>query len=149
MEVILLERIRNLGELGDTVKVKAGFGRNYLVPQQKAVPANKQNKELFESRRAELEQRAQENLSQAQARADKLNALSISINALASDEGKLYGSIGPAEIAQAITDAGEEVLKREVDMPEGSIHEVGEFDISVQVHSDVVATVKVVIGASK
>lgn len=149
MEVILLERIRNLGDLGQQVKVKAGFGRNFLIPQGKAIPANDANVQQFEVRRAELEARAKEILDEAQRRADKLNIMQVRIEALASDEGKLYGSIGPVEIAHAITEAGEEVLKREVEMPEGPIHEIGEYDIAVAVHSDVTASVKVLIGAGK
>jgi len=149
MQVILLEKIRNLGDLGAQVNVKSGYGRNYLFPQGKAVPANSQNIEKFEQQRAELEQKAQEILQDAQARAEKLSAMILKIDVMASDEGKLYGSVGVSEIVKAVKDAGEVVEKREVIMPEGPIHALGEFDIDIQVHSDVTAPMKVVVGSAK
>ncbi len=145
MEVILLEKVGNLGDLGEKVKVKAGFGRNFLLPQGKAVPANKENLEVFEARRAELEAAAQQRLSEAQARADKLASVSVSIAANAGEEGKLFGSIGTRDVAEAITAAGVEVSKSEVLMPEGVIRELGEYEISLQLHSDVSQLVVVAV----
>ncbi len=148
MEVILLEKVANLGNLGDKVSVKPGYGRNFLFPSKKAVPANKENIEMFEARRAELEKAAAEVLATAQARAEKLSVLAqIVIKTNAGDEGKLFGSVGVAEIAEAITAAGEEVVKREVSMPEGPIHMVGEYELEIHLHSDVVQTVTVVVEA--
>lgn len=149
MNVILLEKVRNLGNLGDTVEVKPGFARNYLLPEGKAVRATKINLEQFETRRAELEKKAIELLTEAQERAEKLNELAIQIAVLTSDEGKLYGSVGPHDVAEAIQSAGMDVLKREISMPEGPIHSIGEYTIPVLVHSDVVAQVKVVIVSNK
>jgi len=148
MEVILLEKVANLGNLGDKVTVKPGYGRNFLVPSRKAVPANKANIEAFEARRAELEKAAAETLVAAQARAEKLTALAqIVIKTNAGDEGKLFGSVGVADIAEAITAAGEEVVKREVNMPEGPIHMLGEYELEIQLHSDVVQTISILVEA--
>ncbi|WP_210397803.1 50S ribosomal protein L9 [Motiliproteus sediminis] len=147
MEVILLEKVGKLGGLGDKVNVKAGFGRNYLVPQGKAVPATKANVASFEARRAELEKAAAEALAAAQARGEKLDGLEVSIVSKAGDEGKLFGSIGTRDIADAIVAAGVEVEKSEVRLPEGALRHTGEFDIDVQLHSDVTATVKLVVVA--
>lgn len=144
MEVILLEKTRNLGNLGDKVKVRNGYGRNYLIPQGKAVPATEANIKLFEERRAELERQANEKLAAAQARADKLAALgTITISAKAGDEGKLFGSVGTRDVAEAITAAGVEVSKAEVLMPNGAIRNIGDAQLSIQLHSDVIATVTV------
>ena len=144
MEVILLEKNRNLGELGDKVNVKAGFGRNYLIPQGKAVPATEANVKHFEERRAELEKAAADKLAAGQARADKIAELgSVTMPAKAGDEGKVFGSIGTRDIADAITAAGVDVAKAEVLMPTGVIRNVGDYDIDLQVHSDVTATIKV------
>ena len=145
MEVILLEKIGKLGGLGDKVKVKSGYGRNYLVPYGKAVPATQANIESFEARRAELEKAAAEKLAAAEARAEAINALELSIVAKAGDEGKLFGSIGTRDIADAITAAGAEVDKNEVRLPEGVIRTTGDFEIAVQLHSDVMATVKLAV----
>jgi large subunit ribosomal protein L9 len=146
MNIILLDKIANLGGLGDKVTVKSGYARNFLFPQGKAVPATKVNTEKFELRRAELEATNADKLATAQARADKLNALeNLTIAAPAGDEGKLFGSVGTRDIAQAITDAGLEVSKAEVKLPEGTLRELGEFNIDIQVHSEVMATVKLVI----
>jgi len=148
MDVILLEKVANLGNLGDKVSVKPGYGRNFLVPSKKAVPANKANIEAFEARRAELEKAAAEALAAAQARAEKLVALAqIVIKTNAGDEGKLFGSVGVADVADVITAAGEEVAKREVSMPEGPIHMVGEYELEIHLHSDVVQTITVVVEA--
>ncbi len=148
MEVILLEKVANLGNLGDKVSVKPGYGRNFLVPSKKAVPANKANIEAFEARRAELEKAAAEALAAAQARAEKLAALAqLVIKSNAGDEGKLFGSVGVADIADVITAAGEEVAKREVSMPEGPIHMLGEYELEIHLHSDVVQTITIVVEA--
>lgn len=144
MEVILLEKNRNLGELGDKVNVRAGYGRNYLIPQGKAVPATETNIKYFEERRAELEKAASDKLGAAQARADKVTELaSVTVPAKAGDEGKLFGSVGTRDIADAITAAGVEVTKAEVLMPNGAIRTIGDFEIDLQIHSDVTATIKV------
>ncbi|MDH4020723.1 MAG: 50S ribosomal protein L9 [Xanthomonadales bacterium] len=145
MDLILLEKVQNLGDLGDLVKVKAGYGRNYLVPQGKAAPANKENIALFESRRAELEAAAKDKLGQAGARQLSLADVVIEITANASEEGNLYGSIGPREIAAAASANGHEISKSEVIMGEGPIRNVGEFDVIVQLHTDVEAIIKVIV----
>jgi len=147
MEIILLERVGKLGNLGDKVTVKAGYGRNFLIPFGKAVPATKANVADFEARRAELEKAAAEKLAAAEARAEKINGFTLNIAANAGDEGKLFGSIGPRDIAEAATEAGVEASKAEVRMPEGPIRTVGEFEIDVQLHSDVTATLKVTVVA--
>ena len=143
MELILLEKIQNLGDLGDLVKVKAGYGRNYLVPQGKAALATKENLEQFKVRRAELEAAAKDKLGQAIARQTSLADVSVEIAANASDEGNLYGSIGPREISAALSDIGHEVNKSEVIMGEGPIRHVGEFDVVLHLHTDVEAVIKV------
>jgi large subunit ribosomal protein L9 len=148
MEVILLEKVRNLGSLGDKVKVKSGYGRNFLMPKGMAVIASKENVAKFEERRAELEAKAAEQLAAAKARAEKLAALgSITITARAGDEGKLFGSVANSDIAEALTAAGVEVAKLEVQMPEGAIRHTGEFVLSVLVHSDVAQDVTVQVVA--
>ncbi len=147
MEVILLENVGRLGGLGDKVNVKAGYGRNFLVPFGKAVPATKGNIESFEVRRAELEKVAAEKLAAAQARAEAINALELSVVAKSGDEGKLFGSIGTRDIADLIIAAGCDVDKNEVRLPEGAIRTVGEFEIAVQLHSEVTATVKLAVVA--
>ena len=147
MNVILLEKVHNLGNLGDTVSVKPGYGRNFLIPKGIAVAATSENVAKFEARRAELEKVAADKLAEAQKRLDAISKLVITIAHKAGDEGKLFGSVGTADIAQAITDAGVEIVKREVRLPEGAIREVGEYDIDIELHSDVVASVKVNIVA--
>ena len=148
MEVILLEKVGKLGEIGDKVNVKAGYGRNYLVPQGKAVFATEDNLAEFEKRRAELEAAAQEKLKEAQARAEKLAVLEvISITAQAGDEGKLFGSIGTRDIADAVTQKGVEVSKSEIKLPEGTLRELGEYAIDIQLHAEVITAVNVVIVA--
>lgn len=143
MEVILLEDIANLGELGEKVTVKAGYGRNFLIPQKKAVPATKQNIVEFEERRAELQKIADEKLAQAKVRAEQVNALDITIATKAGDEGKLFGSITVRDIVDACVAKGVEVEKHEVQMPDGPVRQLGEFVFSVQLHADVVAELKV------
>ncbi|WP_440054294.1 50S ribosomal protein L9 [Pseudoalteromonas sp. T1lg65] len=146
MQVILLDKIANLGSLGDQVNVKAGFARNFLFPKGKAVPATKANIETFEARRADLEAKIAEELAASQARAEKLEALAeVTLVSKAGDEGKLFGSIGTRDIADAISAVGVEVAKSEVRLPLGTIRETGEFDVAIQVHSDVTATIKVIV----
>ncbi|MCG6934755.1 MAG: 50S ribosomal protein L9 [Proteobacteria bacterium] len=146
MELILLENVANLGELGDKVTVRPGYGRNFLVPSKKAVPATKENIKIFEARRAELEKAAAEALQVAEARAVKLEALGeVTIASIAGEEGKLFGSVGVADIASALTDAGVEIAKREVSLPEGPLRQVGEYTVDIHLHSDVTRPVKVII----
>ncbi|MAA64672.1 MAG: 50S ribosomal protein L9 [Alteromonadaceae bacterium] len=147
MEVILLEKVANLGSLGDKVKVKAGYGRNFLLPYGKAVPATGANIEEFEARRAELEKAAAEKLAAAEARAEALNGAAFNITSKAGDEGKLFGSIGVRDIADAVTAGGTEIEKSEVKMPEGPLRAIGEYDIELQLHSDVSVTIKVTVVA--
>jgi|SRR5690554_1723593 len=147
MEVILLEKVANLGTLGDKVKVKAGYGRNFLLPYGKAVPATEVNLKAFEERRAELEKAAAEKLSVAQARAEALEGVSFTIGSKAGDEGKLFGSIGVRDIADAITASGTEVDRSEVRLPEGPLRAIGEYDVDLQLHSDVEVTIKLTIVA--
>jgi len=147
MEVILLEKVRNLGNLGDKVAVKSGYGRNFLIPQGKAVPATVSNVAAFEARRAELEKDAAAAIASAQARADQLEGLSVTIVGNAGDEGKLFGSIGTADIADAVTAAGVALSKAEVRMPEGAIRATGEYEVAVHLHVDVDSSVKVIVSA--
>ena len=148
MEVILLEKVRNLGDLGEQIKVKSGFGRNFLIPQGKAVMATKDNVAKFEERRAELEAKAAERVSAAEARGAKLAELgNVTIAANSGEEGKLFGSIDAGNIADAITAAGVEVSKMEVKLPEGSIRHTGEFELSIQLHTDVTQNVTIEVVA--
>lgn len=147
MEVILLEKVGKLGSLGDKVAVKSGFGRNFLIPTGKAVPANAANVAEFEVRRAELEKAAAEKLAAAETRAEQLNEKVVTIVSKSGDEGKLFGSIGVRDVADAITASGVDVAKSEVRLPSGSLRTVGEFDVTVQLHSEVKAIVKLVIVA--
>jgi large subunit ribosomal protein L9 len=150
MEIILLEKVRNLGKLGDKLKVKNGYARNFLIPEGKAVFASKANIEAFEARKAELERAEAETLAAAQNRAAKVNALAtIVIAAPAGEEGKLFGSIGVRDIAQAITAAGVELERSEVSLPAGPIRNIGEYEIELLLHSDVEAKVKVSIVAEQ
>ncbi|MDO7084300.1 50S ribosomal protein L9 [Pseudocolwellia sp. AS88] len=146
MEVILLDKIAKLGGLGDKVTVKSGYARNYLLPKGKAVFASSANVEHFEARRAELEAKLAETLASAEARAAKLTELAeVTIASKAGEEGKLFGSIGTRDIADAITEAGVEVVKAEVRLPLGSIRETGEFDIVIHLHNDVDTSIKIVV----
>jgi large subunit ribosomal protein L9 len=145
MQVILLEKVGKLGDLGDQVNVKAGYGRNFLIPLGKAVPASAGNVADFEARRAELEAAAADKVAAAQARADKLAGVVVTMESNAGEEGKLFGSIGTRDIADAISATGNEVAKSEVKMPGGVIRELGEYDVSIQLHSDVTTVVKVVV----
>ncbi|GGA76215.1 50S ribosomal protein L9 [Arenimonas soli] len=147
MELILLQKVVNLGGLGDKVKVKPGFGRNYLIPYGKAVPATADNVAAFEAKRAEYEAKANAQLADAEARKAKLEGATVTIAANASTEGKLFGSVGPREIAEAFTAAGFPLEKNEVVLGEGPLRRTGEFDIEVRMHADVGTTVKVVVEA--
>ncbi|MBT8049481.1 MAG: 50S ribosomal protein L9 [Xanthomonadales bacterium] len=147
MEVILLEKVLNLGDLGDKVNVKPGYGRNYLVPSGKAMRANKANVAEFEARREELEKLALQKLSSAEDRVSALDGFEVILTANASEEGKLYGSIGPREIADAVTEKGLELLKAEVIMGEGPIRFTGEHDVLVHLHADVETQIKVTVNA--
>ncbi len=147
MQVILLETIKNLGDLGAVVDVRSGYGRNFLIPQGKALPATKTNLAEVEARRAELEKAAAEQLGAAQERAEKLNEATVTIAAKAGDEGKLFGSVGTRDIAEALTAAGCEVDKSEVRLPEGVIRELGEYEIMIQVHAEVSSSVAIHIVA--
>jgi len=145
MNVILLEKLGRLGGIGDQVRVKAGFGRNFLIPFGKAVPATEANVAQFEARREELERAANEKKQAAEQRAARLAPLTITIAANAGDEGKLFGSIGTRDIADAITKAGVDVVKSEVRMPSGVIRELGEYTLDIQLHSEVTQPVKIVV----
>lgn len=145
MEVILLEKVNRLGELGDKVDVKAGYGRNFLIPQGRAVPATKGNLERFEERRAELEKLASERLAAAEKRAEALREIELEIAVRSGDEGKLFGSVGARDIVDAIVAKGVEVEKSEVRLPHGALRQTGEFPIDVQVHSDIVVQVTLTV----
>jgi large subunit ribosomal protein L9 len=147
MELILLTKVRNLGALGDKVKVKPGYGRNFLVPQGKAVPATAANVAEFEKRRADYEAKAAALHNDAEARKARLEAQQVVIKANASTEGKLYGSVGPRDIAEAFTAAGFPLEKSEVVLGEGPIRRTGEFDVQVALHADVSTTIKVIVVA--
>lgn len=149
MELILLQNVKNLGHLGDKVKVKPGYGRNYLVPQGMAAMATAANLEEFEQRRAEYEEKARQRLAGADARRAQFEEASVTISANASPEGKLFGSVGPRDIADAFTAAGRALDKREVLMPDGPLRQIGEYDLQVRLHTDVEATVKVVVVAER
>jgi large subunit ribosomal protein L9 len=137
MEVILLEKVENLGSLGDRVNVKPGYGRNFLIPSGKATPATEEHIKAFEARRAELEKAAAEVLAEAEARRDRLQDMTVTVQAKAGDEGKLFGSVGTADIAEAITAAGVEVERSEVRLPEGAFRQLGEYQVQLHLHSDV------------
>jgi large subunit ribosomal protein L9 len=145
MEVVLLQKVKNLGGLGDKVRVKPGYGRNYLVPQGKAVPATAANVAEFEKRRTEYEAKANQVLSGAETRKAALEGAAVTIKANASPEGKLFGSVGPRDIADAFSAAGHPLEKSEVVMGEGPIRHTGEFEIHIHLHADVQTVVKVTI----
>ncbi|MFK0569542.1 50S ribosomal protein L9 [Endozoicomonas sp.] len=147
MEVILLEKIAKLGKLGDKVTVKNGYGRNFLIPFGKALPATAVNLTTFEVRRSELEKAATDQHSEAEKRAAEMAEIELTLVAKAGDEGKLFGSIGARDLAEAITSAGVTVAKSEIRLPDGPIRAVGEYDVGVQLHTDVAATIKVFIEA--
>ena len=147
MEVILLKKVENLGTLGNVVKVRPGYARNYLIPQGKAKMASKANMAEFEARRAELEAEANTILAAAQARKAQLDGMVLTIKAKAGNEGKLFGSVSNHEIADAIQAAGVEVERREIRMPEGALRHVGEFEIGLHLHTEVNASIKVIVEA--
>ncbi|HET7649442.1 MAG TPA: 50S ribosomal protein L9 [Gammaproteobacteria bacterium] len=149
MEVILLQKVENLGNLGDKVKVKPGYGRNYLIPQGKAKAATAANVAEFEKRRAELEKEAADQLTRAQARKTELEGKRVTINAKAGQEGKLFGSIGTVDIAEAFTNAGLKVERKEVRMPQGPIRVAGEHTVELHLHTDVNVEVTVVVIAEE
>lgn len=147
MQVILLEKIDKLGDLGDLVDVKSGFARNFLLPQSKAEPATPANLEAFQARRAELEKAQAEGLAIAQARAEKLDGTTLTVTSRAGTEGKLFGSIGTDEICSALAQAGNEVQKKEVRMPDGPLRSIGEHEIALHLHADVNALITVQVVA--
>jgi large subunit ribosomal protein L9 len=149
MDVILLEKVKNLGDLGDTVKVKPGYGRNFLLPQGKALPATKGNLKVFEARKAELVKKAGDSLSAAKMRAAQFSGKTLTIKALTAEEGKLYGSIGPADIVRAAQAAGFELKKAEVDMPTGPIRQIGSSPVTLRLHTEVEATLTIVVEEEK
>lgn len=149
MDVILLEKVANLGDLGDKVSVKPGYARNYLIPQEKAKAATPENLKEFEARRAELERVAAEALAAAEARAEQLATIKLEIAHQAGEEGKLFGSVTGAEIAAAIVEAGVEVAKSEIRLPDGPLRELGDHEVTVQLHSDVSIDVGVSIVAEE
>lgn len=149
MEVILLQKVTNLGNIGDRVKVKSGYGRNFLLPQGKATLATAENVAKIEARRAELEKQAQEELAAAQARAAKLEGFKLSLTAKAGTEGKLFGSIGNADVIEALQNAGHKVTRAEVRLPNGPIRHVGEHIAQLQLHADVVVDVPVTVAAEE
>ena len=148
MNVILLESVENLGGIGDLVKVKPGYGRNFLLPQGKAALATPENMKAIEARRAELEKAAAAELTKANTRAKAINGVELVISANAGSEGKLFGSVGPVDIAEALADIQVEVERAEIRMPDGPIHELGEFAIGVHLHSDVDAEITVRVVAA-
>jgi large subunit ribosomal protein L9 len=148
MEVILLEKIHNLGALGDKVRVKAGYGRNYLIPSRKAVPATADNIAKFEARRAELEAQQQASLTEAQSRAAGLAELELAIVAKAGAEGRLYGSVGTNEITEALAAQGHAVEKREIRLPEGALRNVGRHTVELALHAEVSTSIVVVVVAA-
>ena len=149
MQVILLEKIGKLGDLGQQVNVKPGYGRNYLIPNGKAVPATPENVEKFEVRRAELEQAQADSIAAAQGRAEKLNELEVTLYRKVVSEDRLYGSVGVNEIATAVAEAGLEITKREISLPDGPFRSLGEFEVELLLHPDVSARVKLVIAAEQ
>ncbi|MEW8490044.1 MAG: 50S ribosomal protein L9 [Candidatus Thiodiazotropha endolucinida] len=145
MEIILLQKVDNLGDLGEKVNVKSGFGRNFLIPSGKAVPATEENVKIFEERRAELEKEAAEKLQAAEARKAKIDGMEISITCKAGDEGRLFGSVGTADITKAVTDNGVELAKKEVLLPNGAFRVAGKYEVNLHLHADVNATIKLTI----
>lgn len=149
MDVILLDKVKNLGDLGDTVKVKAGYGRNFLLPQGKALPATPGNLKVFEARKAELIKKVGDSLSAAKMRADKLSGKTLVIKALTAEEGKLYGSVGVSDIVRAANAAGYEIKRSEVDMPTGALRSTGSYPVTLRLHTEVETTITVSIEEEK
>ncbi|MAP10777.1 MAG: 50S ribosomal protein L9 [Gammaproteobacteria bacterium] len=148
MDVILLDKVQGLGQLGDTARVKPGYARNYLIPQGKAVRATKANIEQFEAERAELERKQAERLSAAQKRADQFAGVTLEVQVKAGDEGKLFGSVGPSDIVEAAAAKGIEIERSEVRMADGPLRQTGDYEIEVRVHTDVATTVRVDVVAA-
>ena len=149
MEVILLQKVANLGNIGDKVKVKSGYGRNYLLPEGKATLATPDNVAKFEARRHELEKAAGDELSKAQARAKKLEGFKLSLTAKAGGEGKLFGSVGTADIAEGVQSAGHKIERSEVRLPHGPIRQAGEHIVQLHLHTDVTVDLPVTIVAEE
>ena len=149
MQVILLEKIKKLGDLGDEVKVKPGFGRNFLLPQGKALPATDANRKAYEARKAELIKKSGDSLNAAKARAEKIAGKTITVKAMAADEGKLYGSVGPADIVRAAAAQGLDLKKSEIDLVGGAIRQIGSYDVAVRLHTEVETSFKVVVEEDK
>ncbi|EGW55524.1 50S ribosomal protein L9 [Candidatus Endoriftia persephonae] len=145
MDIILLQKVDNLGDLGEKVKVKSGYGRNYLIPSGRAIPATAANLAEFEARRAELEKGAADKLAAAEARKEKLEGLEISISCKAGDEGRLFGSVGTIDIAKAVNEAGGELEKQEVRLPNGPFRVAGDYEVELHLHTDVNASLKLQI----
>ncbi|WP_029890966.1 50S ribosomal protein L9 [Polycyclovorans algicola] len=148
MDVILLEKIRRLGDMGETVKVKPGYGRNFLLPQGKALPATDANRSVFEARKAELVKRATESVNAAKIRAEKIAGKVLNIKVLASEEGKLYGSVNVSEVLEAAVEAGLDISRNEIVMP-NPIREIGSFDIAISLHSEVETAITVVVESKR
>jgi large subunit ribosomal protein L9 len=149
MELILLEKVKNLGDLGDTVKVKPGYGRNFLLPQGKALPATAENRKVFEERKVELIKKASESLNAAKMRAQSFNGATVNVRALAAEEGKLYGSVGPHDIQRAAAEQHLDIRKSEIDMPNGVIRMLGTYQVKVRLHTEVEAELTVVVEEQK
>ena len=147
MEVILLNKVDNLGNIGDIVKVKAGYGRNFLIPSGRAVPADERHRAEFEARRAEFEKAAAEALAVAQARAEQLEGATVTIARMAGEEGKLFGSVGTADIAEAVTVHGVAVKKQEVRLPSGSLRQTGTYEVELHLHPEVNVAVTIEVTA--
>ena len=147
MQIILLEKVVNLGNLGDVVKVKDGYARNFLIPQRMAKRATPAAMAEFEARRAELEKAAAEKLAAAQAVADKMNGTAVTVTRKAGMDGRLFGSVGNADVAEALKAAGFDVDKAAVRMPEGPLKAIGEFPLDVALHTDVLANITVTVAA--
>ncbi|MGD8588610.1 MAG: 50S ribosomal protein L9 [Chromatiales bacterium] len=145
MDIILLQKVDNLGDLGDTVHVKRGYGRNYLIPSGRAVPATPENLQAFEARRAELQQEAAEKMAEAERRKQVLDGMAVTIACKAGDEGRLFGSVGTVDIAKAVNDAGVELAKKEVILPNGAFRVAGEYEVELHLHADVDASLKLSI----
>jgi large subunit ribosomal protein L9 len=149
MELILLEKVKNLGDLGDTVKVRPGYGRNFLLPQGKALPATEANRKVFEERKAELLKKAEASMGSAKLRSEKIRGLTLTVKALVADEGRLYGSVGPIEIARAAEAKGVQLERSEIDLPNGPIRVVGTYTAVARLHSELAVEFTVTVEEEK
>ena len=149
MDVILLEKVKNLGDLGDTVKVKPGYGRNFLLPQGKALPATPANVKVFEARKADLLKKATDSLNAAKMRAEKLSGKTLTVKALTAEEGKLYGSVGVSDVVRAAAAAGFDLKRSEIDMPTGPIRAIGSYPVTIRLHTEVEASITVSVEEEK